>query len=119
MIGINNVSDEVLRLGWNMAAEASGLASVKCISAWLEDFRSDIEKINIPSLVIHGNADKILPIKATGYRLRDSLPDCEFVEIDGGPHGILVSHANEVNAALTSFLRTSTYRTDRLSEYRH
>lgn len=104
VLGTKDVSDEVIQFSWNLAMEASAIATVKCIDAWLEDFRSDIAKITIPSLVIHGNGDKITPIDVTGRRLRDMLPSCQYIEIEGAPHGLLASHSDEVNAALVKFL---------------
>lgn len=98
------VSDEVLRFSWNIASMASPIGTLKCVTAWLEDFRSDAKHITVPLLVIHGDSDKILPIEATGARLRDLVPDCEFVEIRGGPHGVILSHPQEVNATLIRFL---------------
>lgn len=102
------VSDEMIRHSWIQSMQASGMATVKCIDAWLEDFRTDIKKINIPSLVIHGSGDKITPIKVCGERLKEMIPGCEYLEIDGGPHGLLASHSNEVNAALVNFLAKDT-----------
>ncbi|AZZ35472.1 alpha/beta hydrolase [Bdellovibrio sp. qaytius] len=107
ILGLKEVSQEVINFSWNLAMEASAIATVNCIDAWLEDFRSDIAKITIPSLVIHGSGDRITPIKATGERLKEMLPGCQYIEIDGGPHGLLASHANEVNAALVKFLGTA------------
>ena len=104
VIGLKDVSQEVIDFSWLLAMEASSIATVKCIDAWLEDFRSDIAKITIPTLVIHGSGDKITPIKATGERLKEMLPGCQYLEIEGGPHGLLASHANEINSALLKFL---------------
>jgi len=104
ILGTKDVSQEVIDFSWNLAMEASAIATVKCIDAWLEDFRSDIAKITIPSLVIHGNGDKITPVDVTGRRLHEMLPKCEYIEIEGGPHGLLASHTDEVNAALIKFL---------------
>lgn len=104
VLGTKDVSDEVIQFSWNLAMEASAIATVNCIDAWLEDFRSDLAKIKIPSLVIHGSGDKITPIEVTARRLREMLPNCQYVEIEGGPHGLLASHAEEVNAELVKFL---------------
>lgn len=104
IIGLKDVSQEVIDFSWNLAMEASAIATVKCIDSWLEDFRSDIAKIKIPTLVIHGSGDKITPIKATGERLKEMLPGAQFLELEGGPHGLLASHASDVNAALVRFL---------------
>lgn len=104
IVGKKAVSDEMIRYSWTLAMQASKLATVSCIDSWLEDFRSDVKKITVPSLVIHGSGDKITPIKVCGARLKEMLPGCQYIEIDGGPHGLLASHAEEVNAALVKFL---------------
>ena len=118
-IGLKDVTQEVIDFSWNLAMEASAIATVNCIDAWLEDFRPDIAKIKIPSLVIHGSGDKITPIDATGRRLKEMLPSSQYVEIDGGPHGLLASHANEVNAALVRFLGESKSMFAESAELRH
>lgn len=104
IVGRKAVSDEMIRYSWTLAMQASKLATVNCIDSWGEDFRDDIKKIKVPSLVIHGSGDKITPINICGKRLKEMLPGCEYLQIDGGPHGLLVSHAEEVNAALVRFL---------------
>ena len=104
IIGRKAVSDEMIRFSWTLAMEASGIATVNCIDAWGEDFRDDVKKVQVPSLVIHGSGDKITPVDICGRRLKSMLPRCEYLEIDGGPHGLLASHAEEVNAALVRFL---------------
>lgn len=104
IVGRKAVSDEMIRYSWTLAMQASKLATINCIDSWGEDFRDDIKKIKVPSLVIHGSGDKITPIKVCGKRLKEMLPGCEYLEIDGGPHGLLASHAEEVNAALVRFL---------------
>lgn len=104
IVGRKAVSEEMIKFSWNLAMEASGIATTNCIDAWGEDFREDIKKIKVPSLVIHGSGDKITPIDICGKRLKEMLPGCEYLEIDGGPHGLLASHAEEVNAALVRFL---------------
>lgn len=107
IIGRKAVSEEMIRYSWNLAMQASGIATTGCINSWLEDFRDDVKKIKIPSLVIHGSDDKITPLNVCGARLKEMLPGCEYLEIDGGPHGLLASHAQEVNEALVKFLGAS------------
>lgn len=104
MLGNKNISEESIHLNWITAAMASPIATVKCISAWLEDFRRDVANISVPTMVIHGDSDRILPIAATGHRTRGMLPGCKYVEIKGGPHGVLATHADEINRALMDFL---------------
>lgn len=57
-----------------------------------------------PSLILHGTADRILPIDATAREFTKRLPDADYVEIEGAPHGLLWTHAEEVNKALLAFL---------------
>ena len=71
----------------------------------LADFSDDITKIDIPTLILHGTADRILPINGQGRRLHAALPDARYVEIEGGPHVMCVSHAEDVNRELLAFLR--------------
>ncbi|HEX6955805.1 MAG TPA: alpha/beta hydrolase, partial [Agromyces sp.] len=83
---------------------ASWYAASACVDTWLTDFRGDIERIDVPALILHGTADRILPIDATAREFAKRLPDAQYVEIEGAPHGLLWTHADEVNAALLAFL---------------
>ena len=98
------VSEEVLRVSWNIAAGASATASLACVPTWHEDFRQDLARIDIPTLVIHGEADRIVPISAGGARTAQLIRNARFVSIKDGPHAIIWTHAEEVNEALVSFL---------------
>ena len=73
---------------------------------WPTDFRADIPAITVPALILHGTADRILPIDKTARRFRELLPDATYVEIEGAPHGMLVTHADEVNEALLAFVKS-------------
>ena len=99
------VSEETVRASWNAGAEASPIATWACPPGWLEDFSDDIERLDVPTLILHGTADRILPIDGQGRRLHAALPDARYVEIDGGPHVLCVTHAEEVNRELLTFLR--------------
>ena len=101
----SRVSEETVRAIWNAGAEASPLATWSCVPGWLEDFGRDIERIDVPTLILHGTADRILSIDGQGRRLHAALPDARYVEIEGGPHVMCVSHAAEVNRELLAFLR--------------
>jgi non-heme chloroperoxidase len=101
----SRVSEETVRAIWNAGAEASPLATWGCVLGWLEDFSQDIQRIDVPTLILHGTADRILSIDGQGRRLHAALPDARYVEIDGGPHVMCVSHAAEVNRELLAFLR--------------
>jgi non-heme chloroperoxidase len=98
------ISDEVVRDSWNVAAGAGAVGTVSCPPTWITDFRQDLPKIDVPTLVVHGDADRILPIDATARRLPDLIADCRLVEISGAPHGMLWTHAAEVNEQLLKFV---------------
>ncbi|MES5823218.1 alpha/beta hydrolase [Streptomyces sp. RG80] len=100
----SRISEEALRNSWNVAAGSSAHASVACVPTWITDFRADVAKVDVPSLIVHGTGDRILPIDATGRPFHALLPSAEYVEIEGAPHGLLWTHAEEVNAALLAFL---------------
>jgi non-heme chloroperoxidase len=100
----NRLSQEALEANQQLAYNASPYASVWAQPTWLTDFRGDIEKIDVPALIVHGTADNILPIEATGRRFAKALPTATYVEIDGAPHGMLWTHADEVNEVLLDFL---------------
>ncbi|WP_427172729.1 alpha/beta fold hydrolase [Arthrobacter sp. 92] len=100
----SRLSEEALRANWSTAARASAHASVAAQPTWLTDFRADIPKIDVPALIVHGTADNILPIDVTGRRFAEALPAARYVEIEGAPHGMLWTHAPEINKALLEFL---------------
>ncbi|ROP34963.1 alpha/beta fold hydrolase [Saccharothrix texasensis] len=100
----SRLSDAALRANWATAVDSAPVAAYACVPTWLTDFRADVERIDVPALILHGTADRILPIDATAREFRRRLPDARYVEIDGAPHGLLLTHAAEVNAALLAFL---------------
>lgn len=104
VLGGSRVSDEVLQASWTVAVGSSARATLACVPAWLTDFRTDIATIDIPTLIVQGDADRILPIEATGARLHDMIAGSEYVVIKDGPHALGWTHAAEVNAALLNFL---------------
>ena len=98
------VSDRVMEDNWNVAAGASAVGTLQCVKAWIEDFRKDIPKNTVPTLLIHGDADRILPPDATSRRQAKMIKNIKFVEIPGGPHGLCWTHAERVNAELVPFV---------------
>ena len=98
------VSDQAYQASWNVASSASAIAAVACIPTWETDFRADLPKIDVPMLVIQGDADQILPYPKTGERLPGLIANLQLVVIDGGPHAIAWTHANQVNSALQKFM---------------
>jgi pimeloyl-ACP methyl ester carboxylesterase len=98
------VSERVLEDNWNVGVGASAIGTVKCVDCWIEDFRNDIAKNDVPTLILHGDADRILPPDATSRRQAKMIKDVKFVELPGGPHGVLWTHADRINSELVSFL---------------
>jgi non-heme chloroperoxidase len=104
VFGGKKVSDEVVRLSWNVAAGASPNGTLDCVQAWLTDFREDLKRIDVPTLVVHGDDDRILPFAATGKRIHEFVKGSRLVVIEGGPHGINWTPAEKVNRELLAFL---------------
>ena len=81
-------------------------AALACMDAFdTTDFRDDLKKVTVPTLVIHGDADAIVPIEGSGLRTHRAVPHSQLVRVNGAPHGLNVSHAQAFNDALLSFLR--------------
>jgi non-heme chloroperoxidase len=100
----NRISEEALRASWQLAANASPYSSVWAQPTCYTDFRADIDKIDVPSLIMHGTADRILPIDVTGRAFAKALPSATYIEVEGAPHGMLWTHGEEINEALLDFL---------------
>lgn len=103
----SRISQEVVDGSWNVAISSAPVAAYAVVPAWIEDFRADVESVRSagkPTLILHGTADNILPIDATARRFHQAVPEADYVEVEGAPHGLLWTHADEVNAALTEFL---------------
>ena len=98
------VSERVLEDNWNVAVGASAIGTLKCVDCWIEDFRQDIAKNDVPTLILHGDADRILPPDATSRRQAKMIKNVTFVELPGGPHGVLWTHADQINQELVKFL---------------
>src|SRR5215467_5069849 len=98
------VSEQVVQASWNTAAGASATASLACVPTWHEDFRKDLARIEVPTLVIQGDEDRIVPIAAAGLRTAKLIKGARLHIVKGGPHCIPWTHAEEVNQELVSFL---------------
>jgi non-heme chloroperoxidase len=98
------VSDEAYQASWNIATGASATAAVACIPTWTTDFRADLPNIKVPMLVIQGDADRVLPLDKTGKRLPGLIDDLQLVVVEGGPHAIPWTLADELNTELLGFL---------------
>jgi non-heme chloroperoxidase len=106
LLAPERIGDAAVRASFQVAAGASPYATYACVDSWLTDFRSDLPKIDIPTLVVHGTADRILPFESTAARLRDEhlIADLTFVAIQDGPHNIGWTHYEELNRAFVDFL---------------
>jgi pimeloyl-ACP methyl ester carboxylesterase len=98
------ISEQAVQASWNVAASASPTASLACVPTWHEDFRKDLSRIDGPTLVIHGDADRIVPIAASGERTAKLIKGARLVTIKDGPHAVGWTHAEEVNHELVNFL---------------
>jgi non-heme chloroperoxidase len=106
VLGGTRISDRAWHASFNVAAGSSPFASYACVDTWLTDFRTDLPKIDVPVLVLHGTEDRVLPFDSTAARLPALIADCTLVPVEGGPHNIAWTHPDEVNTALLTFLST-------------
>ena len=104
VLGGTRISDQAWQNSFNVAVTASAYAAYACVDTWLTDFREDLPKFDIPTLLIHGDADRILPYDSTAKRLPGLIKDLEVVTVQDGPHNIAWTHADVVNPALLEFL---------------
>jgi pimeloyl-ACP methyl ester carboxylesterase len=98
------ISEQAVQASWNVAAGASATATIACVPTWHEDFRQDLARIDIPTLVLHGDADRIVPASASGQRIAKLVKGARIVVVEDGPHAITWTHAGEVNVELVNFL---------------
>lgn len=102
------ISQEAVDASVQVANLAGNAAIAAAPLTWPTDFRGDIPSLTVPTLIVHGTADNILPIDATARRFKDLVPEATpltYLEIEGAPHGLLRTHGAEVNEALLAFLR--------------
>ena len=104
------VSAQAVQASWNLAAFSSATATLACVPTWQEDFRKDLSKIDVPTLVMHGDSDRILPISAAGARTGKLIKGARLVVVKDGPHCITWTHADEVNSELVNFLEKAAAR---------
>jgi non-heme chloroperoxidase len=98
------ISEEALRNSWLLATNISPYASVWSVATWFTDWRADMDKIDVPSLILHGTGDRNVPIDITSRMMAKMLPNSTYIEIEGAPHGMLWTHGEEINKALLDFL---------------
>jgi len=100
-----NVSHELLERDAAVAAEASPFALHDAVAAWREDFRTDLALIDIPTLVVHGDSDRVVPLRVMERRTLAHLHNPTLTVIEGAPHGLFWTHASSLNSAMLEFLR--------------
>ena len=98
------ISEEALRNSWQLATNMSPYTSIWAVSTWFTDWRADIDKIDVPALIMHGTGDQNVPIDITSRVFAKMLPSATYIEIEGAPHGMLWTHGDEINKALLDFL---------------
>jgi len=103
-LGGTRISEQAKQASFIVAVGASPYATYACVDTWLTDFRADLPKFDVPTLVLHGTEDRILPFAATAGRLSGLIKDVRIVPVEGGPHNIGWTFPDEVNAALKEFL---------------
>ncbi|WP_424465738.1 alpha/beta fold hydrolase [Pseudoclavibacter helvolus] len=105
----SRISQEVVDANWTTATQSAPVAAYAVVPTWIEDFREDVAAVRAsgkPSLILHGTSDNILPIDSTGRPFHAAFPEAEYVEVEGAPHGLLWTHADEVNEALLKFVKS-------------
>jgi len=99
------VSDEQRESALALCKKSDEKAALGCMDAWATtDFRDDLGSVDVPTLVIHGDSDAIVPFEGSGKRTHEAIDGSELVVVEGAPHGFNVSHAQEFNDALVAFL---------------
>jgi pimeloyl-ACP methyl ester carboxylesterase len=105
VLGGKRISDQVVQYSWNIGVAASGKGSLDCVATWGTDFRKDLARVDVPTLVIHGDADRITPLAATATRTHKAVKGARLLVVEGGPHGLTWTHADKVNPELVDFLK--------------
>ncbi|NYG08269.1 pimeloyl-ACP methyl ester carboxylesterase [Phycicoccus badiiscoriae] len=98
------ITEEQRQAALALAAQADVHAAAECIHSWVSDFTGDLSRVTVPTLVIHGDSDAIVPFQVSGQRTHEAVKGSELVVLEAGPHGINTSHAQEFNAAVVAFL---------------
>jgi non-heme chloroperoxidase len=100
-----SVSQAQLNYDWSIASNASPIATLKCAESWANtDFRPELQNVTVPTLIVHGDDDKVVPIATAGDQAAKGIPNSEYHIIEGAPHGLNVTHAEELNQILINFL---------------
>ena len=98
------ISEDAVHSSWNVAIGASPKGTLDCVQSWMTDFRDDLRQFDIPTLVIHGDADRIVPFNVAGKRMPEFVKGCQLVTLKDAPHGLIWTHSDDVNRELLGFL---------------
>jgi non-heme chloroperoxidase len=104
VLGGKLISEEAVRACWNVGVQASAIATYQCVKAWLTDFREDLPHVDVPTLIVHGDSDRIVPFEVSAKRTHEMIKGSELRVIEGAPHGLTWTHAAQFNAILLEFL---------------
>ena len=103
----DKASEAQLEYDWSIAAHASPRGTIQAAKSWAEtDFRPELKNVDVPCLIVHGDDDQIVPIETAGKRAAKYITNNEFHIIKDGPHGLNVTHKDELNAILLDFLKS-------------
>lgn len=103
----DTVSESQLHYDWSIASFASPIATIQTAIAWSEtDFRSELKNVDVPTLVVHGDADNIVPKASAGDQAAESIANSQYEVIKNGPHGLNITHKDELNKILLDFLKS-------------
>ena len=103
--GKDLMSDAALKHCWDIAVWANPKATITCVQAFSNtDFRDDLAKFDIPTLILHGDDDQIVPFEVSGKRSHEMIPNSELVIIEGGAHGLTFTQPERINNALLEFI---------------
>jgi pimeloyl-ACP methyl ester carboxylesterase len=101
----SRLTEEELRYSWNIGSMASPSGTLQCVGTWWTDFRGCVTRIDVPTLIIHGDADRTIPLEGSSRLLQKAIRGSRLAIIQGAPHGLLTTHADKVNPLLVDFLR--------------
>ncbi|HSH55522.1 MAG TPA: alpha/beta hydrolase, partial [Candidatus Limnocylindrales bacterium] len=102
----NKLSEAAVHYNWIIGSMASPKGSLDCVQAFAQtDFRNDLKKFTIPTLVVHGDKDQIVPFEVSGKKAHELIEGCQMEIIKGGPHGLPATHAEDINRVLLDFLK--------------
>lgn len=102
----DRISEAQKHLDWSIACSASAKATLDCVDAFGHtDFREDLKKFDVPTLIVHGDADEVVPMDIAGKKSNELIENATFKVIEGAPHGLMVTHKKELNDILLQFLK--------------